>query len=165
MEVKILVEKQVKLTSIRVSAGVRYWHDCEYSEDGGKTWIEAEDDTDELNEEFKKHIPSIYKQDLGYGVGDYWDFTIDIDTGKINNWPKNFCLKTHFKVCDDGLYQIIDEDHNVVWDSIKNQTYYVPGFLSLEDSGWGDYIFININQEGFIEHWDVAKNRILELFE
>lgn len=164
MIAKILVEKDVILKKIKVSAGVRYWNDCQYSEDGGKTWVKAEDDTEEISNEFKAHIPFVYKEDIGYGLGDYWHFTIDIDTGQIKDWPKGYCIQTNFKVCDDGLYQILDQNWEVVWDSIKSGDYYVPGFLDLEDDGYGDYIFIDVDENGYIHNWDLAKDRILNLF-
>ena len=42
---------------------------------------------------------------------------------------------------------------------------YVPDFLSLEDNGYGDYVYININGDGSIENTPVMKHRISKYFE
>ena len=43
--------------------------------------------------------------------------------------------------------------------------YYVPDFLSLEDEGYGDYVYLNINGDGTIEHFEKMKKLIEEYFE
>ena len=169
MKVTITVPQEVDLKKVHVSAGVRYWNDCSYSTDNGKTWIEAEDDSDEESNKFMKIIPCVkwrpevyYPEKYAY----YWDFVIDIDTGKIENWPAGFCISTHFKVCDDGEYTILDSNDNIVWNSLSTDDYYVPNFLAIEDHGYGDYIFIDVDGEGNINNWNaVAKHKILKLFE
>ena len=153
MKVNIKVAKEVELDKILVKAGARYWQDCEYSEDNGETWVEAIHDDDETNEEFKKHIPFVIKEDIGYRTNDYWNLTIDVNTGKVKDWPKNFCIRTHFKVCDDGLYQVLDTEGNIVWDSIKSGYYYVPDFLAIGDEGYGDYMYLEIDGNGNIKDW------------
>lgn len=145
----ITMNKPVK---VRVIAGVRYWEDCEYSTDNWKTWSNPQDNDED-----------------GYDIvgdqfdGNYWKFEIDYDSGKIDNWKKGFCLKTFFKVCDDGKYQIIDSNNNIMWDSDINDTPYVPDFLEINDSNCGDNIYITVNGDGYIKDWKIAKNRILEL--
>lgn len=164
------IKKEHDLKKIEVYAGVRYWIDCDYSTDNGKTWVNCNelDDTDEESERIKGLTPNVEKHNgetYKYLEGDYLHLTIDIDEGKVVNWPKGFCLRTNYKICDDGLYQIIDDKGEVVWDSVESGYYYVPDFLELEDEGFGDYMYINIDGEGNIEHWDLAKERIAELLE
>lgn len=165
MKTNINVIKEIELNNIIVKAGVRYWVDCEYSEDNGNTWVEHIHDDEETNEEFKNHIPFVKNESVDGGApGDYWNLDIDIETGMVKNWPKKYCIRTHFKVCDDGLYQIIDIDGNVVWDSIKTNYYYVPDFLSIGDDGYGDYMYLEIDGRGYIKDWkDVAVPRIKKL--
>ena len=74
-------------------------------------------------------------------------------------------MSTHFKVCDDGLYQILDKDGDVIWDSIQTCHYYVPSFLSIEDEGYGDYLYIDIDGDGNIAHWNTALRKIEYLLE
>lgn len=162
MKVNVKKPVEVDLDKIIVEAGVRYWVDCKYSEDNGNTWIEAENDDDITDAEFKKHIPFIERKDIGYKESDYWCITIDINEGKVLNWPKGYCLNTWFKVCDDGLYQVIDIDGNVVWDSMKTGYYYVPGFLCIDDEGYGDYMDLTIDGEGYIKDWKTKGIRELK---
>ena len=69
------------------------------------------------------------------------------------NWPKDFCISTWFKVCDDGEYVFLGKDMNEVV-NITNEyrQYYVPNFLAIEDSGYGDYVYINIDGNGNISN-------------
>ena len=154
MKVNIKVTKEVELDKIIVKAGVRYWCDCKYSEDGGNTWVEPENDDEATDEEFKKKLPFVYREDIGYKPSDYWNITIDVNTGKVKDWPKNFCLSTHFKVCDDGLYQVIDTEGNIIWDSMETRYYYVPDFLAIGDEGYGDYMYLDIDKDGYIKDWE-----------
>lgn len=162
VKMTINVKKEVELDKIIVKAGVRYWCDCEYSEDNGQTWVEAEDDDDITDEEFKKHIPFVVKEDIGYKPSDYWSFAIDVKEGKVLDWPKGYCISTHFKVCDDGLYQVLDTEGNVIWDSMKTKYYYVPDFLSIGDEGYGDYMYLDIDGEGKIKDWETEGIRALK---
>ena len=47
----------------------------------------------------------------------------------------------------------------------KYDQYYVPNFLSIEDDGWGDYVYLNIDNQGNIEHFDIMKEKIKEYFD
>ena len=49
--------------------------------------------------------------------------------------------------------------------SKKYHQHYVPDFLSLEDKGYGDYVCLNINGDGTIEHFEKMKKLIEEYFE
>ena len=166
MKVKINIPQKVDLKYLKASMGVRYWVNCEYSTDNGKTWFDDFDDTDEESERIKNIIPFVVRKDIGYGVSDYWELNIDLEKGKVIDWPKGICIKTYFKVCDDGEYVFLDKDKNEIV-NITNayEQYYVPDFLALEDSGYGDYVIINIDGEGNIEHFNTMSQRIVEYFE
>lgn len=155
MITKIKIIKEVEMDKVIVNAGVRYWNDCKYSKDNGQTWRDGskESDTDDISNDFKDNIPNIENKIINYDVNDYWTLVIDINTGKVENWPKNYCISTWFKVCDDGLYQIVDKDGDVIWDSIETENYYVPEFLKINDNGYGDYINLDIDGNGYIKNW------------
>jgi hypothetical protein len=53
-------------------------------------------------------------------------------------------------VCDDGSYYLKDADHNTVLSITEN---YVPDILCIDDKGYGDYIIMNVDENGQIEHW------------
>lgn len=151
-----------KPTKIKIQAGVRYWVDCEYSTDNGDTWNQP-DDTDEDDLTVRELLPCVecFEKERGW----YWCLNIDFETGRIENWKKDFCINTFFKVCDDGRYQIIDDADNIIWDSDIDSDSYVPSFLEIDSSNYGDNINITIDGEGTIKDWDVARDRVLNLIE
>ena len=161
---KAVVAQQVRY--LKATMGVRYYVDCEYSTDNGKTWNKNFEDTEEESERIKKLTPCVVKNDIGYGTDDYLELIIDLNEGKILNWPDEFCLRTSYKVCDDGEYVFLDENMNEVVNITKEyEQWYVPNFLSLEDEGYGDYVYLNINGDGTIEHFERMKKLIEEYFE
>ena len=147
-------------TKIKVLAGVRYWCDCQYSTDNGVTWNKPSD-TDEDNLTVRELLPCVEYSEKERGW--YWCLNIDYDTGRIENWENEILIKTFFKVCDDGKYQIIDNTDNIIWDSDVDSDSYVPIFLGIDSSYYGDYIYITIDGKGTIKNWDTAKDRICEL--
>ena len=166
MEISRNIKIEQNIKYLRATMGVRYWCDCDYSTDG-ENWIDpCVEDTEEESENMKNMTPLVVKKDIGYKESDYWEIVIDIDNGKILNWPNNFWLKTHYKVCDDGEYVFLDENMNeVVNITDKYCQYYVPDFLALEDSGYGDYVLLNIDNHGNIENADIMRNGIREYFD
>jgi hypothetical protein len=75
---------------------------------------------------------------------------IDIDTGKITNWKEGVEADIHFKVCDAGTYQLLDENKKV----ILEKEGYVPDIMCPEGAGYGDYIIMKIDKDGIIANWD-----------
>ena len=152
-----------KPTKIKVQAGVRYWVDCEYSTDNGVTWIHP-DDTNDDDLTVRKLLPCV--EYLEKECAWYWCLNVDYDTGRIENWENGFIVKAFFKVCDDGRYQIIDDNDNIIWDSdIDSNSSYVPRFLEIDSSNFGDNIYITINGDGIIKDWEIARDRICDLLE
>jgi hypothetical protein len=83
---------------------------------------------------------------------DMWNILIDNKTGIIKNWPKNKTANVHYKICDAGNYYFIDENFNELY-SLEND--YVPRFLSPKENNFGDYIILDIDNNGKIEDWKV----------
>ena len=134
---KALIKKKVEydLKFIKVDAGVRYWEDA--------TVNGVEDETGDL-------IP--------FKDGDRWKPVIDIEDGKILNWPIGTVAEIHYKVCDDGEYSIFDKNGT---DVLKVDGY-VPETLCPAENGYGDYIIMNIDGEGNIEDWEFKLNDFTE---
>lgn len=150
-------------TKIKIQAGVRYWCDCRYSTDNGITWNQP-DDTDEDDLKVRNLLPCVeyFEKERNW----YWCLSIDYVTGRVENWRNGVLVNTFFKVCDDIKYQIIDDTDNIIWDSdIDSSSSYVPSFLEIDSSNYGDNIYITIDSEGVIKDWQTAKNRILELID
>jgi hypothetical protein len=126
IELSQVVSKEVKY--LKAECGVRYWEDGE---------VDGTEDTDgEL-------IP--------LRVKDAWCPIIDLETGVIQDWPTGTTASVHYKVCDDGRYQLLDAEKNVVRD-IEG---YVPKIMSPGGRGYGDYVIMTIGADGEIENWSV----------
>ena len=163
IKMKATVDQEVRY--LKASLGVRYWVDCKYSEDNGQTWHKNFDDTAEENERTKNLTPCVVRKDIGYNESDYLELIIDLEEGKVLNWKDGFCLNTYYKVCDDGEYVFLDGNMNEVVNITKEyEQYYVPEFLSIEDHGYGDYVHINIDGTGHIEHFEAMKSEIENYF-
>lgn len=65
------------------------------------------------------------------------------------NWEKGKSADIHYKVCDGGIYKLIDTEGN----TILEKDGYVPGILSPGGSGYGDYIIMSVDENGGIDNW------------
>lgn len=88
--------------------------------------------------------------DFPFRDGDTWGPVIDFDNGQILDWPKGIECKMHMKICDEGSYYLLDENKNTVL-SIEED--YVPKVMCPGGSGYGDYIIMNIDENGKIANW------------
>ena len=82
--------------------------------------------------------------------GDIWEPVVDLEKGKICDWPDGVKADFHFKVCDAGSYYLLDSDRNVVGSIIED---YVPYGLCHGDQGYGDYIIFSVDEDGFIKDY------------
>ena len=122
------IEQELAVKYLKANCGVRYW------EDGTVNGVEDEDGS---------LIP--------LRVGDCWIPTIDLETGVINDWPKGTTASIHYKVCDAGIYTLIDDQNN----EVITRDGYVPNMLCPEGDGYGDYVIMNIDENGKINNWQV----------
>jgi hypothetical protein len=120
------VEKEV--THLRASLGVRYWEDA------------AVNGVEENNDD-----PKIPLRDDGR-----WILAIDLTTGQIANWPAVTTASTHYKVCDDGVYSLLDASGTAV--AVRGDGY-VPDMLCPSGEGYGDYVIMDIDENGVISQW------------
>ena len=148
MEIRILNEKKIDLGFVKLKSFVRDW--CNFL-------INGENDNETI-----KNIP--------FRENDYWCPTIDVDEGKIVNWPLGIKLDVLAKTCDENKIYFCDKNMNkITWfdeeekDTIDCYEGYVPDFLDTIGDGCGDYIQLNINEDGKIKNWN--KEEILNIFE
>jgi len=88
-------------------------------------------------------------------MGDMWEARINIDTGWIQHWPQGVAHKLHMKVCDQGCYELQDENQRTIASIDRD---YVPSWIPGE---YGDYIIFDIGPDGVIKNWDkyaIAEN-------
>jgi len=82
--------------------------------------------------------------------GDLWSAKIEVDTGKIIDWPIGKNGDMFMKVCDEGTYRLIDEKGELVAE-IEND--YVPNGLIPPTDGHGDYVHLIIDKDGYVTNW------------
>lgn len=80
--------------------------------------------------------------------GNMWNATIDIDGGRVLDWPKGEKGNLEMKICDEGSYYLLDEDDNVV---LSLEQDYVPN--KLLPGEYGDYLKLHIDENGLITNW------------
>lgn len=126
MKITITKPQEIDVKFLHVSAGVRYWEDAT---------------VDGIEDEKGGLIPC--------RVDDRWEPTIDIESGQIIDWEKGRVADIHYKVCDDGVYKLSDKDQKVLFEVND----YVPAILQPEGNGYGDYIIMKVDENGFIQNW------------
>lgn len=112
----------------------------------------------------KVHIPVRYDDedmasDFPLRKGNWWDATINIDTGKIIDWPQGQEGEFYMKVCDGGSYYLLDAEQKQV---AKIEKDYIPNRLLPPSDGYGDYVNFVIDETGTITNW--YSNPSLEQF-
>lgn len=147
---KITINKPTDFEAkfLKVDAGVRYWEDAKVN---GVRDI----DLYESNGVGKPLMPCVVqiKEEPNECIhSDHycWKPLIDIETGQIVNWTKGTIANVHYKVCDDFQCKILDADKNV----ITSYEGYVPDVMCPADEGYGDYIIMDIDENGFIQGWN-----------
>jgi hypothetical protein len=112
-----------------VEAGVRYWEDAEVNG--------VEDAEGDL-------IP--------FRSGGLWRPVIDLQEGRILNWPEGTTASIHYKVCDAGEYWLSPDGVEKLQ---QYRNFYVPDeFLCHGDDGYGDYIIMDVDSSGKIANWE-----------
>ena len=138
MKVKLKIEKEYDLKQMQVCAEVRYWED-------GKV------NGEECSESGKE---------LPFVADGCWRPLIELETGKIRDWPEGTTADLHFIVCDNCSWSVFDQDFKVVY---HQDWGYVPKILCPEENGYGDYIIMKIDKDGIIQKWN--KELVFNLFE
>lgn len=144
---KLTINKPVNYEAkfLKVDAGVRYWNDAK---------VNGVEDTDVEETGNAPTIPCaeyMSEQNRVLHGNDWrWRPIIDIDEGKIVNWKQGVTAHIHYKVCDDGIYEVIEANGNVV----AAHEGYVPNIMCPAGEGFGDYIIMNVGENGIIEGWN-----------
>jgi hypothetical protein len=127
MIVEAQITARIDVLAVKVSAEVRYWDDAD---------VNGQQDTED-----GANIP--------LRVGPLWCPIIELDTGRVRNWPAGTTASIHYKVADAGTYELLGPVGNVV----AKKDGYVPDFLSVGEDGFGDYIILEIGADGLITGW------------
>lgn len=148
MEVELTYKMKQNVKYIQCDIGVRDW------EDG-----EVNNETDSFpDEQDEPRMPFACK------TSEYewrWKPLIDIDEGRILNWPKGTTASVYYKVCDDVKLRLLNQNmEEITWydyynREMTNEYYgYVPSILECGDEGYGDYVIMDIDGNGKIDCFD-----------
>jgi hypothetical protein len=136
MRITVKIEAEVDIKTLHVFAFVRYWEDAEVNG-------EADNEGD--------FIPC--------KRGEMWCPVIDLDRGKIINWEQGKSADIHYKVCDAGTYELYDEMGKLF---VKRENCYVPRILCPKQNGYGDYIIMKVDENGFIANFKADIEDLLD---
>lgn len=78
---------------------------------------------------------------------------VDIENGKIIDWPIGNCGIIMSKPVDSGIYTFMNENKENV---LRISDYVIDG-LDIDDEGFGDYIYLTILKDGTIKNWNSEK--------
>lgn len=134
IQIKKIVDVEVKY--LKAVCRVRYWEDASVNGD-------PEDDEN-------PKIP--------FANGEDWAVIIELEGGAILDWPKGVTADLHYKVCDEGRYDLLDENKSPV----VGYAGYVPAMMSPGGNGYGDYVIMSINSDGVISDWIADVDDIVE---
>lgn len=146
MKKKIKIEKEVDLAVAECLVYARYWEDSE---------VNGVEDN-----ETNPKMPCV---DMTHNIWNdrdelAWCPIIDLDTGQITNWQKGVKASIHYKSVDENLIFIKTRAGDIA----KKYEGYVPKFLCPKEKGYGDYVIMDIDENGFIQDFD---NELDDIFE
>jgi len=92
--------------------------------------------------------------DIPFRFGDRWEVIIDLDSGSVMNWHYPSRVHVSVKVVDSGTYWIYDQDLQLIKRLGETcSPKYVPNRLLPPEDGYGDYLDLDIDEEGKILNW------------
>lgn len=139
---KVIVNRpiEIDIKTLFVKAHVRYPEDAMIQEGPDDAW--GEDDANQPKMPCMSYVDCTYK-------GWYWCPVIDLATGRIINWKQGVRASISYKVCDEFECEVKDSDNAIV----ASYNGYVLDFMAITDEGYGDYIYLDIDENGMIENW------------
>lgn len=144
---EIAEKKAIAVRYLQANCGVRYWEDA---------YVNGVQDEDGSRIPCRDPMPNDH---LGGGI---WMPLIDLETGTIVDWPSGTMADIHYKVCDDGTYQLLTEDRRTIVREVEG---YVPSIMCPEGSGYGDYVIMKVDGDGRIANWKVDLSEFQERHE
>lgn len=155
MKATIKAEKEFDIKYLKIDANVRYWQDSEINGIPDIDFMETEGIgvprmpfAEKVKDKPETHIMSDHYR---------WKPTIDVDEGRIINWPIGTTANVCYKVCDEGIYYLLDKEMNEI---LKVESY-VPDCIGT----YGDYIEMNIDENGYIEDFSFDHDDVDNMIE
>lgn len=148
--------KEYEINYMLVESNARYLEDADIN---GESDISYE----EQQEGAEPRMPFIEKRERrkGYakaGYDYYWCPLIDLNNGKIVDWPfeEGSVVDIHYKACDENEIRFYKEigGEPIVFEyegkPVDHYEGYVPKVLDTARDGYGDYIIMKIVDDGTI---------------
>ena len=89
---------------------------------------------------------------------DRWEVIVDIDTGRIRNWPAGKTGTVFMKVCDEGNYTLLDQNGDALARITED---YVPECIP---GKYGDYVHFDIGEDGSVTDWEANPQNVRDSF-
>ena len=134
MEITVTKKIKYRIEKLSVSMGVIFWG---YAKVNGKECAN--------------------ENDMPLSDKGRWNITIDLESGIIDDWPFGITASTYFKVYDDGVYKLLDKHGYICFEGKS----YVPSILSRKGEVYGDYVYLDIDENGKIKNW-VCNDALLQ---
>ncbi|TGY80904.1 hypothetical protein [Lepagella muris] len=140
MKKKIKVEEEIDLAGAECWIHPRHWSTSEIN------GVEDDDDNPQM---------PLIQEHLGEKA---WHIIVNLDTGQICNWPQGTKASIHYKSVDENYIHILDDRLGIV----EEYEGYVPDFLCPKENGYGDYVIMDIDENGFIQNFN---NNLDDIFD
>lgn len=155
MKANIKTTKEVDVKYFVIDTNVFYWEDTE---------VNGTDDIDfgQTEGEGEPRMPGAYRimdKPTDHLMSNHfrWSITIDVETGKVLDWPVGTTARVHYKICDEGTYALLDENKQEI---IKVESY-VPDCIG----ECGDYIILIIDENGQIANFSFTSKDVNSIIE
>lgn len=142
--INIIEPEDVKY--LKIDVGPRYWEDSKINGEDDISW-------DEQKKGVAPKMPFAILVKSGNKNEYRLQLTIDLTELKIIDWPNGVEARVFYKVCDDGTYYLLDENKNI----LAEKNCYVPEILSYIENGYGDYIDMYIDKNGYLYEFPKEK--------
>lgn len=146
---ELTIKKKVDVSGwyLKVFLGnITKWWEEDLFEFNGKEYTNI----DEFEQDYPYLVgvqPPYYRSDPKEGVKTII-LCIDLRTGEVFNWPGGINFNFNdYKLVDTGRYEIYQLDGELQ----VGYTGYVPGCLSIDDSGYGDYLQFRIEDRHVVD--------------
>lgn len=153
MKATIRIKKEVDVRYLKVDAGVRYWEDAEINGTRDVEMYECKGNAIPRMP-FAVKVKDKYESNI-YSDHYRWQPLIDVENGCIVDWPKGTTASVHYKVCDEGVYHLLDPQKNIIV-SVES---YVPDCIG----EYGDYIDMDIDEDGNIDGFNFTADDVEEI--
>lgn len=147
MNIKVTIPQTINAQQLHCYIGALYWDACfsgRQDDEGGTI----------AHEVFEDRIEQ-------YGGCDYLHLVIDLDEGKILDWPKDLTAEFRYKSWDNNRFILTgrSDTGEYIWiGTEKGITEYVIGPDFMNDCG--DYFCMSVNELGEIQNYD--KDQMIE---